>query len=371
MTTALRLLLVENDEDDALLLLRELGRAGFAVEHERVDTAQDMRRALASGTWDVIVADYALPRFDGLAALALARAAAPDVPFILVSGVIGEETAVAAMRAGAADYVMRSALARLAPAIRRELEEARLRADKRRSEEALRAAHRRLQVLSRRVLEVQEAERRSLARELHDEIGQALTAVKIHLQSLLLRPESLRHGPPIEEAVRVVDEALGKVRGLALELRPAQLDDLGLVAALRWFVDRQSRAAGFPIALEADTIPGRLDPTVETACFRIAQEAVTNALRHARARSIGVSLRWERGALELAVRDNGAGFDVGRARSGAGEPSLGLAGMEERATLAGGCFEVRSAPGQGTVVRARFEAAPLRTAEAGGARRAP
>jgi len=359
MKTALRLLLVENDEDDAILILRELAQAGFDVEHLRVDTAAGMRRALDSRAWDAIVADYALPEFSGMAALEIARERAPDLPFVLVSGAIGEEVAVAAMRAGASDYVMKSALTRLAPAIRRELREAQVRAAKRRSEEALRAANQRLQVLSQRVLEIQEAERRELARELHDEVGQALTAVKIHLQSLLLRSDALRHVPQIEEAVRIVEDALAQVRGLSLNLRPPQLDDLGLTAALRWYLDRQSRLAGFPIQLDADELPGRLAPVLETACFRIVQEAVTNALRHARARRIWVKLRFGGDGLQLTIGDDGAGFDVAARRVSSGA-SLGLASMEERALLAGGSVELRSAPGKGTEVRARFERADVR-----------
>jgi len=367
MKTVLRLLLVENDEDDAVLILRELSQAGFDVQHLRVDTAAGMQRALDSCAWDAIVADYALPRFTGMAALELARLRALDVPFILVSGAIGEEVAVAAMRAGASDYVMKSALARLAPAIRRELGEAQVRAAKRRSEEALRAANQRLQVLSQRVLEIQEAERRDLARELHDEVGQALTAVKIHLQSLFLRSDSLRHVPQIEEAVRIVEDALAQVRGLSLNLRPPQLDDLGLTAALRWFLDRQSRLAGFPIRLDADELSGRLDPVLETACFRIVQEAITNALRHARARRIWVELRFGGGELRLTIGDDGVGFDVAAARRASSGASLGLASLEERATLAGGSVEFRSEPGKGTRVHARFEQAEARAAA--GARR--
>lgn len=351
----LRVLVVEDSEDDALLVVRELRRGGFAPDYRRVDTAEAMRRALHAQPWDLVIADYAMPAFSGAAALEQLRASGLDIPFIIVSGAIGEETAVAAMKAGAHDFVTKGALGRLVPAVRRELQEAENRRARRDSERALLEANLRLRALSSRILDIQERERRALARELHDEIGQALTAVKINLQALLFDASLGAAARRVEASVAIVDEALRKVRGLSLDLRPPQLDDLGLAAALRWYLARQAEASGVAIELEADEALARLDPEVETACFRIAQEAVTNALRHARARRIAVRLCREGEALRLEVRDDGAGFDVGRARAAAAHGgSLGLAGMEERAALAGGRAEFVSIPGEGTVVGALF-----------------
>jgi signal transduction histidine kinase len=205
------------------------------------------------------------------------------------------------------------------------------------------------------MLEIQEQERRQLARELHDEIGQVLTAVKIDLQTQIMRLGSAAAGEGLAGSVGLVDEALDRVRSLSLDLRPSQLDDLGLQPALRWYFDRQSRSSELEIQFSADLPPQRLDPGVETACFRIAQEAMTNVLRHAGATRVRVELRVDDGTLELLVEDDGKGFNVPAAQArAAGGASLGLLGMEERADLAGGRIELHSALGSGTRIRARF-----------------
>jgi signal transduction histidine kinase len=214
-----------------------------------------------------------------------------------------------------------------------------------------------LQTLSRELIQAQEAERRRLARELHDEIGQVLTAVKMNLQAVQ-RADAPKPDGRLSESIGIVERALQQVRNLSLDLRPSLLDDLGLVAALRWYVDRQAGRAGFQGQFTAD--PGRVDvpPDLATACFRVAQEAVTNVIRHAKARTVHVGLRLTDGELQLTVRDDGAGFDVPQARRRASRGgSLGLLGMQERAQLVGGRMEIDSAPGRGTEVRVRFPVA--------------
>jgi two-component system sensor histidine kinase UhpB len=351
----LRVLIVEDNEDDARLIVRELQRGGYALDYACVATGEAMERALAGRAWDVVMCDFALPDFSGASALELVKWRGLDLPFIVVSGAIGEETAVAVMKSGAHDYVTKGALGRLGPAVRRALQEAEVRRAQRRSETALREAHRRLQALSSRMMQIQETERRSIARELHDEIGQALTAVKINLQSLLVGAARPPDPGRIEEGIRIVEQALDQVRNLSLDLRPSQLDDLGLQAALRWYLDRQSRRTGLAVQFHADPLPRRLHPDIETACFRIAQEALTNALRHAGAKRLGVELRHVGQELELTVADDGAGFDVAAAQSRAtAGGSLGLLGMQERAALAGGRLDIASEPGRGSRVRGIF-----------------
>jgi two-component system sensor histidine kinase UhpB len=209
----------------------------------------------------------------------------------------------------------------------------------------LEASHERLRALSRRLLEVQEDERRRLARDLHDDIGQALTALKIQLESRAR----------LEDCVETVRHTLERVRQLSLSLRPSQLDDLGLAAALRSHLDRQARVAGIAAHFDASDAPPDMGPETETACFRVAQEAINNVLRHAQARNLWVRLFSSGGRLALSVRDDGRGFDLDPARPRSeGASSLGLVGMEERIALAGGSFELRSQPGQGTVVVATF-----------------
>ena len=219
----------------------------------------------------------------------------------------------------------------------------------------LELSHERLRALSRRLFEVQEEERRRLARDLHDDVGQALTALKIQLESLARGGGELAARSRVDEIVDTVQHTLERVRQLSLSLRPPQLDDLGLAAALRSHLDRQARVAGLQAHFEMQDAPHELAPDTETACFRVAQEAINNVLRHARARNLWVRLFTASGRLAISVRDDGRGFDIESVRErSAGGGSLGLLGMEERMALAGGSFELRSAPGQGTVLLATF-----------------
>jgi signal transduction histidine kinase len=228
--------------------------------------------------------------------------------------------------------------------------------DARRLAEA-RDAKERLQALSARLLDVQEAERQRIARELHDEVGQALTAVRINLQMLKQHPPAAVR---VDETLEILDRVLQDVRRLSLDLRPPLLDDLGLVAALQWLVRARAEGAGLAGAIVAEVEESAVPADLATTCFRVVQEAVTNVLRHARATHVWVELRRRDSALEVVVRDDGVGFDVAaahrRARAGA---SLGLLSLAERVELAGGRSTIESAPGGGTTVRAWF---PLKAA---------
>jgi len=228
---------------------------------------------------------------------------------------------------------------------------------RRRAETEMLEARRQLQALSTRLIEAQEDERREIARELHDEIGQALTLVKIKLQ------QATRLGGHetlvlLEDCIEIADHTLGQVRDMSLDLRPPLLDDLGLEAALEWTLQRREQAAGWQTAIAADPLPRRLAPEIETACFRIAQEALTNVARHAQARLVEVQLRIVGSELELVVRDNGRGFDPETIRlRPAQRASFGLVSMKERAVLVGGRLEISTSDGGGTSVQAVF---PLR-----------
>lgn len=201
-----------------------------------------------------------------------------------------------------------------------------------------------LQGLSHRLLEAQEAERRSIARELHDDFGQLLTAIRLNLQT--------DRDPA--ESIELVDDAVQRMRDLALDLRPTILDDLGLEAALRWYVQREAKRAGMGLRLDLRPLGTRLPPAVETACFRLVQEALTNAVRHAQALAFEVELAASAGEVRLTVSDDGKGFDVRAARRRANASgSQGLLIMEERIALAGGSLQICSAPGRGTSISAR------------------
>ena len=224
--------------------------------------------------------------------------------------------------------------------------------DRKRAQEALR-------IYSQRLIQAQEAEREKIARELHDEIGQVLTAVRINLQSIQRSYGSNESIPRFDESIAIVDEALGRVRELSIELRPSLLDDLGLTAALRWYVDHYAQRTGIIAeVVNGSKEDGRLPRELETACFRIAQEALTNVARHAQARSVSVQLEHSREKMLLTVIDDGVGFDIDNLRQNMlAASALGLRGMEERALAVGGYIKIDSESGCGTRVRATF---PLR-----------
>lgn len=228
------------------------------------------------------------------------------------------------------------------------------------AEGKLKDSRRRLQVLSRRLVEVQETERRHLARELHDEIGQALTVIEMNVQALLASPGTDGLAPRLKQSLEVVERVQEQVHDLSLNLRPSMLDDLGLEPALRWYTKRQAALDGLQAEVRADPLEQRLDPMIETECFRVAQEALTNVVKHAKAHTVTVELTRSDEQLHLWVRDDGVGFDAASVREQAVRgASLGVLSMEERATLAGGGLQYHTAPGRGTEVHAWF---PLRWA---------
>ncbi|WP_435627187.1 histidine kinase [Candidatus Ferrigenium straubiae] len=484
----MHVLLVEDSPDDAGLILFELNNAAFKVVSERVETGAEMRAAMKDGRWDVVISDFSLPRFGANEALAVLRETEADIPFIIVSGCVGEERAVSLMREGARDFVMKDKLARLVPAIERELREAAMRCEHRQAQERLQENERLLdgvtatlgegifvlnsegrlvfmnpeaerllgwtacelrgkdmhrfihsqkqdgpplpesccgvlgvlrsggvcrteddaflrkngslmpvsfvasaimengkavasvvafQDISRRkqaereLLEsreqlrellsysqtVREEERTRIARELHDELGQMLTGVK--LDAMWLTKHLPREQPGMAEKVasmsKLIDETLDAMRRVAADLRPMMLDDLGLAAALEWLVEDFGERTNTNIRLEIDTEQrdgncrdaGSLGAEVSTAAFRIVQESLTNAARHAQAEEVLISLGCYDGKLLLMVADNGKGMGLAGEKGG---NSLGIIGMRERAHSLGGNFHLFSTPGGGTTV---------------------
>ena len=205
----------------------------------------------------------------------------------------------------------------------------------------------------RDMIDAQEAERRRLARELHDTVGQALMAVRFDLELLRREPRRLIGRRRLNASLAIVDEAMASVRDFALELRPPVLDDLGLIAATRWYVRRQSRIGGFRVAVVSNAAASGFGAETETACFRVLQEALTNVVRHSHATRVRVELAGSDDALVLTVADNGIGFDAGPRRPGPGS-GLGLMGMRERTRHLGGSLEVISELGRGARIVARF-----------------
>jgi signal transduction histidine kinase len=224
--------------------------------------------------------------------------------------------------------------------------------ERRRAERALQESEASLRSLSKRVLHAQEEERKRISRELHDEVGQALTAVSTNL--VMLQRNGAANTPAsklrIADAQNLLAQAMNTVHTFARELRPAMLDELGLVPALRSYLKCFADRTGLRVRFSPSAQAEKLDEEQKIAVFRITQESLTNVAKHARATQVVVTLSHFQRGLRMRVRDNGRAFDVTRQHGLNGNQRLGLLGMQERVRLFRGRFGIRSAPGKGTTV---------------------
>ena len=471
--TALKLLVIEDSEDDFELLVAHLRRRGRTLDARRVEEAEGLREALAAGPWDAVISDYNLPRFDCIEALGIVAGAAPFTPFLIVSGHLGEDAAVNAIHAGADDYVMKQNLARLVPAIERSMasrEQRRLRVQ---ADAALREAMERLhavvsasplaiiqldaegivqtwnaaaeamfgwseaevrglppphvgddeqqeyQVLRRdsraglsfanrparrrtrdgRVLEVLvsaaplvdpegryagvvkmiadvtaqrrteaelrdvstrmesrlEEERAAIARELHDEVGGTLVAVKADLDWLRRHAaKSPAEVAKIADLDRLVGQVLASSTRLARALRPGTLDDT-IVAAIGFKSAEFAERMGIPCRFRTNDDELSLPADRSTALLRVFQEALTNVTKHAKATAVDVELFATPAEVTLEIRDDGRGLARGDTDKAG---SFGIRGMHERLAALGGWIDVSGEPGEGTTVMVCVPRAP-------------
>ena len=266
-----------------------------------------------------------------------------SVPIILQHNLIGVLTLLSDQpRAFAPEYIdiVREVCNQLAVAI----QNARL-------FEQVRAGVESLRLMSQQLLRAQEDERRLIARELHDEVGQSLTAALLNLQVLVHLPDPNELPARLEDSMAQIERVLQQIRTLSLNLRPVLLDDLGLVPALSWLVSRQAERAGFGAEFNADVMDERFAADIETTCFRAVQEAITNIVRYAQAQRVTVELLKRGTELCVSIRDDGVGFDVAAALQRAAHGhSMGLLSMQERVLLLGGQMRIESAPGQGATI---------------------
>ncbi len=380
----LKLLLVEDSADDAELVQLALVRSGYRLETCQFSDLGAVRRALRDQVWDVVVTDHAMP---GLSSGDVIDLVPAGTPCIVVSGAVGEETAVSLLQRGAVDYVNKNNLRRLGGAVSRALSETQNLQARRRAEAELRTAHAdlekrvqlrtaELQLANARLREemderrkaetelsnarlflvrLREQERLNLSREIHDGVVQDLIGVgyavadterKVVAGQTLSDTVTLlrRHRADILASVR-------RLRTLVKGLRPPGLHEFGLEHALQVFVgslDTSGRPACH-LTVTEDAVD--LSEAVSQAFFRVAQEAVRNALRHARATTVDIAVSVRDDGAYLVVSDDGSGFRVPeRLGSLAADEHFGLVGMDEHAQLVGGQLYLESAPGHGTRV---------------------
>ncbi|MBC5783664.1 response regulator [Ramlibacter sp. USB13] len=351
----IRLLCVEDNPDDVELMGIALERADPVRRYElhRVDNAASFVAAL-DGDWDVILCDFNLPRFSPYAALQILVTRRSNVPLIVLTRAIGEEAAVHVLRCGAKDYLTKDKLGTLPQIIGRVLEERRRAQEKERLDAELQGAYARLKELSARFVLAQERERSHISRELHDQLGQTLTAVVIHLHAADRAGDADVRRKHNTTAAELANGALQQLKTLSFSLRPAQLDLLGLVPAVQSAMQRIAEPAG--LRCEVSTRgqePERLEENAAVA-VRLVQEALTNTVRHAKASTVWVRLRFlPRGRISVLIADDGIGFDKAAVLDGhQSERNIGLYGMIERTELAGGRLHIRTREGGGVAIRA-------------------
>jgi signal transduction histidine kinase len=230
-------------------------------------------------------------------------------------------------------------------------------AERKRMEKALRKSETQLRALAARIQEVQETERKHLAQELHDRVGQSLSALNLNLSiitSQLSNESNTKIGGRLQDSMSLVEETTVHIRDVMAELHPQVLDDYGLLAALRWYCEPFSDRTGIEVKVYGEELSSRLSPVIESILFRIAQEALTNVAKHSGASLATVTLEDVEEHLRMTVEDNGRGFNLTARNRSKEQAGWGLTTMKERAATLGGWVHIESEPGTGTKIITEF-----------------
>jgi signal transduction histidine kinase len=349
MKSLLRVLHLEDNPFDAEFVQSTLEEEGIDCDVCRVETRADFIAAIEKGSLDIIFADYALPSFDGLSALAIAADKCPDIPFIFVTGNMGEELAIETLKRGATDYVLKNGLSRLVPSVLRSLRETTERVKRKKAEEELQRSREELRNFSSHLQAAREEDRARIAREIHDELGRGLMALKMDLSWLRKKyKDDAVLAEKSASMTKVVDETIQSVKTICAELRPGLLDTFGLSAAVEWEAKAFEKRTG--IDCEVTVTPKDIvtDEQRSSAIFRIFQEALTNIAHHANATKVTARLEKVNGNIVLSIADNGRGIaekDISKAQC------FGLIGMKERVHSFGGEFKINGLPNnKGTTI---------------------
>ncbi len=336
---------------------------GVLLEKEHLsllfgENGHEALRLAAENLPDLVLLDAVMPGMDGFETCRRLRAdpALAEIPIVMITSLDDRDSRLRGLEAGVDDFLTKPVdqlelLTRVQSILRlnrfRKLMEERAN-----FAHLLEAKNRQLRDLTQRLVELQETERRFIASELHDDVGQSLTGLKLALE-IAESQTGLERQKTLESARGMISELSARIRSLSLDLRPAMLDDFGLFAALEWLFERYTRQTQILIKHNVNFLEEqRFAKAVETAAFRIIQESLTNAARHAGVNEVEVEIH-AADVLEVMIRDAGQGFDPARVEVD-GYQSSGISGMRERARWLGGDFEIASSPGAGTMVRAVF-----------------
>ena len=349
----LKVLLIEDDEDDYILvssLLSEISPTDYVITWAASYDAglEQVDRDAA----DICLLDYRLGDRNGLELLHRMTESGYRTPVILLTGQDDYSVDMEAMRSGAADYLVKQHIN--APLLERSI---RYSLERKRAEEALRESEKQLRLLSSQLLKFQESERKKVASELHDDLGQILTAVKFSVENAL---NHMDRDTPVSKTLQplipTLQHAIEEVRRIYMHLRPSVLDDLGILATIAWFCREFHHVhEDIKILLQTDIAESAVPEPLKLVIYRIMQEALDNTAKFSNADTVWLTLQRSDEFLTLTIRDNGVGFDPREALSVANpKRGLGLASMKERAELSGGMLSIDSINGSGTTILARW-----------------
>ena len=371
MADRIRVLLVDDDQDDFLIVSDMLSEAeDTRFELDWVQTYEAGLEAISRREHDVYLLDYFMGEKDGLELLTIAIEHGCKAPVIFLTAHGNYLVDLKAMKAGASDYLVKGQFS--APILKRSIrysimskrieEELKLRTlELGQTLAELEESKEELKLLASQLISAQEDERKRLTREIHDSIGSSLSAVKFCIENVAAR---LNRDPEVGEALAMLSRAMGHAidesRRIMSDLRPSMLDDLGILSTIRWFCrEFESIYSGFGVEKDIRIEETQVPENLKIIIFRIIQEAMNNAAKYSGVKEISLSLSFENGSIVLCVSDVGKGFDRASAGSKGRGSGFGLTSMRERAELSGGKFEIDSSPGAGTTITACWEIEPL------------
>jgi signal transduction histidine kinase len=350
MDTRLKLLLLEDDPADAILINKMLERSGLQFDSLLASDEKEFLEALEANNFDAVLADNALPQYSSMEALRIIKKKNPFTAFILVTGTVSEEFAVNIIQQGADDYILKTNLTRLPSAISTTVQNKQMQKEKLQAEKEMREMNEQLRNLAAHLQNVREEEQTRISREIHDELGQMLTAIKMDVTSA---EKKMKTAPETASATLVcvlemVDNTVKTIRRIASELRPTILDDLGLIEALEWQCSEFQKRNQIKCVFSSSDSRLTISRDIAIGLYRIFQEALTNIARHSGAKHVIATLQVLPQQLVMTISDDGKGFDPETVKA---KKSLGLVGMKERALMMKGKLLTETALGKGTTIR--------------------
>lgn len=342
----IRILHLEDSEADHRLACRTLTSAGVKFDICRVDTLSLFCELVEESSYQVILADYRLPGFTAIDAWAAISKHPSPPPFIVLSGTIGESAAVAAIHLGISDFVHKDELHRLPRVIHRAMEVADAHAARNKAAQELAASEKRLSEFAGYLQAAVEKERASIAREIHDDIGGSLAAVRLDLAWIARHSSADDMRSHADAASEMIQHALGASQRIMMNLRPSILDQ-GLVPAIQWLATGFEKRTGIKTKVTVNNHQLSPSKPVELTAYRTAQEALTNASKYARCTQVGIDISDAENFLTIEIADNGKGISPEELQNAG---AFGIRGLTERARLVGGWLDVSTALGSGTSI---------------------